>query len=162
MHSAAAVIGEMGVLMRDDGCLVLPGLSAAASAPAAPATPVRSASDLAAAELEARDELRLPSGACEPDAAAVAAAVAASAAPTAGAPRGRRTASVKAVSEVEVLVLRRRQLEWIMQHDGRVREELVAAIELRQAELRAAHSAHDAEHAARTEAAIDGLRVCGV
>jgi hypothetical protein len=60
---------------------------------------------------------------------------------------------VRAVGEVEVLVLRAKEVRWALEHDTSVRAELVAAIETRQRELRAAHAANAAARAAAAAAA---------
>jgi CRP-like cAMP-binding protein len=175
-RAAGEFVGEMGVLMDEHGRLTLPGLSEEASRCAAgggggiatsatsadassgdASAPPRGRASGDAAASEAADELRLR------DADALAAPPSAALAPPfaddvkgpQGRPDGggRRTASVRAVGEVEVLVLRGREVRWALEHDTSVRAELVAAIETRQRELRDAHAAHAARAAAAAQAA---------
>jgi CRP-like cAMP-binding protein len=162
-RAAGEFVGEMGVLMDEHGRLTLPGLSEEASrcaagggaaASSASAAPPRACGSGDAAASEAADELRLrdadPSGGGVPIAQLDSPASKARAAD--GGSGGRRTASVRAVGEVEVLVLRGREVRWALEHDTSVRAELVAAIETRQRELRDAHAANAARAAAAAAA----------
>ena len=70
---------------------------------------------------------------------------------------GRRSASVRAVGEVEVLVLRPQSLSWVLTNDIGVRQELCAAIRLRQRELHAARELNASERAAAHAHDVRGL-----
>mmetsp|Transcript_25516 Transcript_25516/g.87414 ORF Transcript_25516/g.87414 Transcript_25516/m.87414 type:complete len:481 (-) Transcript_25516:147-1589(-) len=48
----------------------------------------------------------------------------------------RRTASVRALSTVECMILGKKEMQWVLEHDSAVSEELHAAIEKRKEELR--------------------------
>ncbi len=158
-RGAGEFIGEMGVLMDEEGHIVLPGLSEAASrrageaAPpaetaAAPAAEQPPAAVADAAAAEALDELRLG----EVGASPVPMEDVQKAEPRAFG-GGRRTASVRALSEVEVLVLRAKEMQWVLANDSSVHSELLAAVEQRQRELRHAHELNAAQRAARASAA---------
>ena len=121
-------VGEMGLLMNDAGQIVLPdALNAAATA-----------------ALEA-GQVVVPISEDQPHADATSPVAEKSAELRAG---GRRTASVRAVGEVEVLVLRPQSLCWVLANDNGVRQELCAAIRLRQRELHAARELNASERAA--------------
>ena len=139
-------IGEMGLLLDEAGRMVLPDVARSGFEAAGDEGGAAKRGAASAAEAEARDDARLG------DAAAGVPAL------PPGARVGRRTASVRAVGDVEVLVLAPRHLHWVLAHDTRVRAELVAAMELRQRELRAAHDAAAAEQAKQAVGTVRGAR----
>jgi hypothetical protein len=64
---------------------------------------------------------------------------------------GRPTASVRAVTEVEVLVLRAKEVQWVLRmvrNDLSIQQELMTAIAQRQRELAEARKLNAAERAA--------------
>ena len=132
-------IGEMGLLLDETGRMVLPDVAPSGAEAAGDEGGAAERDAANAAEAEALDDARLG------DAAAGVPAL------PPGARVGRRTANVRAVGDVEVLVLAPRHLHWVLAHDTRVRAELVAAMEQRQRELRAAHAAAAAEQAKLAE-----------
>lgn len=109
-------IGELGLLLDPMGQLVLPPAAATDADPGADA---------------GTDDTMT----------AAASVVATGAALEGGTFAGRRTATVRAVEHMEVLVLPAKRLHWVLAHDTSVRAELVAAVEQRQRELRAARAA---------------------
>ena len=122
-------VGEMGLLMDDAGEIVLPdALNEAATAALAAAGPAAA-----------------PASEEQPPVNGTAPVAAKSGELRAG---GRRTASVRAVGEVEVVVLRAQALRWVLANDNGVRQELCAAIKLRQRELHAARELNASERAA--------------